>query len=218
MKFPNPRIMCTRLLMMIVMVILSLNTETCFAQRMSVSNYEIILRTSEGTIRAWITDKKKKVREKPDRQYCGYYLNQLFCKQGELQGKPLNGKYCRYDPKDNILESGNFNYGLKHKVWKQLSPEGMLTETCQYREGILWGERIIYKTGKPDILENYYKGKLIGKPKYLNPETGPQNRKGESVKKKNLFHRLFKHKDTKPNIQPEKKSDPQIKAGNNSTN
>ena len=123
--------MRTRLLIMILIVILSQFTGTSFAQKMSVSNYEIILRTSEGTIRAWVTDKKKKIREKPDRQYCGYYLNQLFCKQGELQGKPLHGKYLRYDLKDNILESGNFNYGLKQGVWKQLSPEGMLTETCQ---------------------------------------------------------------------------------------
>ncbi len=210
--------MRTRLLIMILIVILSQFTGTSFAQKMSVSNYEIILRTSEGTIRAWVTDKKKKIREKPDRQYCGYYLNQLFCKQGELQGKPLHGKYLRYDLKDNILESGNFNYGLKQGVWKQLSPEGMLTETCQYQEGILWGERLIYKSGKPDILENYYKGKLIGKPKYLNTKIDPKNRNGESVKKKNLFHRLFKHKDTKITVQPKKKSDTQIKAGNNSTN
>ena len=218
MKFTNCRIIRTHLLVMNVLVILSLIPGTSFAQKVSVSNYEIILRTSEGTIRARVTNKKKKIREKPDRQYCGYYLNQLFCKQGELQGKPLNGKYLRYDPKDNILESGNFNFGLKQGVWKQLSPEGLLTETCQYREGILWGERLIYKNGKPDILEGYKNGKLVGKPKYLNPEIDPKNRKGESVKKKNLFHRLFKHKDTKTNIQPEKKSDQQIKAGNNSTN
>ena len=215
MKFLNTWIMRSRLLIMILIVILSLTTGTGFAQRITKSNYEIIFRTSEGTIRALVTDKKKKVREKPDRQYTGYYMNQLFCKQGELQGKPLNGKYCRYDLKDNILESGNFNYGLKEGVWKQLSPEGMLTETCQYREGILFGERIIYKTGKPDILENYYKGKLIGKPKYLNPEIDPKNRKGENVKKKNLFHRLFRRKDHKPGDTPDKKAEQKIKVDSN---
>ena len=207
--------MRTQLLITILIVILSLANGTSFAQKMSVSNYEIILRTGEGTIRTWVTDKKKRIRERPDRQYCGYYMNQLFCKQGELQGKPLNGKYCRYDPKDNILESGNFNYGLKQGVWKQLSPDGMLTETCQYREGILWGERLIYKNGKPDILEKYYKGKLIGKPKYLNPEIDPKNRKGESVKKKNLFHRLFGSKDLKSKVQPDKKPDQKIKPDSN---
>jgi len=154
-------------------------------------NQEIILRTSEGTIRTWVLGVNKKISPKPDRFYYGYYMDGLFCKQGELQGKPLNGEFHRYDMKENIIESGHFKYGLKTGLWKQLSPGGILTETSEYQKGMLCGEHLIYKNGKPDVLERYRKGELIGKPKSLNLPIVTQKGEDKNGKKKNLFHRLI---------------------------
>lgn len=154
-------------------------------------NQEIILRTSEGTIRTWVSGENKKISPKPDRFYYGYYMSGLFCKQGELQGKPLNGEFHKYDQKDNIIESGYFKFGLKTGLWKQLSTGGILTETSEYRKGMLCGEHLIYKNGKPDILEKYRKGELIGKPKSLNPLITMQKSEEKNGKKKNLFQRLI---------------------------
>lgn len=206
--------MQTKLLLTTIIFILSLSAGIVCAQSIPVSKYEIILKTGDGTIRTWVSTEKKSIRLKTDRYYYGYYLNGLFCKQGELQGKPLNGKYCRYDLKDNILESGQFKYGLKEGLWKNLSPGGTLTETNEFRKGQLYGHREIYKNGKPEIIEKYRKGKLIGKPKYLNPALTPKKGETKIAKVKKLFHRLFKHKDHKSQMQPEKKPEKKISTGN----
>ena len=166
---------------------------TAMAQKISKSNSEIIIRTNEGTIRTWVSSENKKITLQTDQLYYGYYMKALFCKQGELQGKPLNGAFKKYDLKDNIIESGYFKNGLKDGLWKSLSSAGNLIEIKEYRKGVINGNRIIYKTGKPDMLEKYRKGKLTGKPKYLNPLT--EIKKGENnQKKRSLFHRLFMHK------------------------
>lgn len=163
-------------------------------QSPDISKYEIILRTSEGTIRTWVSGENKKISSKPDRFYYGYYMSGLFCKQGELQGKPLNGEFRRYDLKDNIIESGHFKYGLKTGLWKHLSPGGTLIENSEYRKGLLCGEHLIYKNGRPEILEKYRKGKLIGKPKSLNPPIVQQKGENKNGKKKNLFQRLIRQR------------------------
>jgi len=167
----------------------------------SKTKQEIILRTNEGIIRIQVSGENKRISPKSDRFYYGYYMSRLFCKQGELQGKPLNGAFNRYDLKDNIIESGYFKYGLKTGLWKQLTSGGMLAETTEYRKGQLGGQRVVYKSGKPDILEKYRKGKLIGKPKSLNPKILPQVGKDKSVKKKNLFQRLIKRKGTETKVE-----------------
>lgn len=203
--------MQTKLLLTILIFILCQSAGIAGTRRIAVNKYEIILKTSEGTIRSWVSAEKKRISLKPDRFYYGYYLNGLFCKQGELQGKPLNGKFSRYDLKDNILESGQFKHGLKEGLWKSLSSGGNLTEIKEYKKGVPDGQRVIYKNGKPDILEKYRKGKLIGKPEYLNPSKVRKNWKDKSIKMKNLFLKLFKHKDHKTLVQPEKKQEKKIR-------
>jgi antitoxin component YwqK of YwqJK toxin-antitoxin module len=163
----------------------------------AISNYEIIIKTNEGIICTWVSGNKKRIRLKTNRFYYGYYLNRLVSKQGELQGKPLNGKFCRYDLNENIIESGNFKDGLKDGVWKQFSSGGALTETSEYQNGMLCGLRVIYKNSNPNMTEKYRNGKLIGKPKNLNSSIVQKKGEENSVKKKSMFHRLFKCKNLK---------------------
>ena len=194
--------MQTKLLITTIIFMLSQFIGIASPKRNATASYEIILRTSEGTSRMWVSGENKRIIPKSDRFYYGYYLGGLFSKQGELQGKPLNGKFQRYDPKDNILVSGQFKDGLKTGLWKHLNPGGALTETTEYRKGLLYGARVIYKNGNPDILEKYREGQLIGKPKSLNPPIPTQKSEGKSGKIKNWFHKLIKRKDTKPKVEP----------------
>ena len=189
--------MQAKLLITTIILIFSHFTGIAITPKITKSNYEIILRTNEGSIRTWVSGEQKRITPKLDRFYYGYYLNGLFCKQGELQGKPLNGEFRRYDLKENILESGQFKYGLKEGFWKQLTPGGTLTETNEYKKGLFYGQRLIYKNGKPEIMETYRKGKLIGKPKNLNPLSLPKNGENKIGKLKFLVHRLLKHLDFK---------------------
>ena len=209
--------MQTKLLITTIILVLSHFIGIASAKESTRSKQEIVIMTNEGTIRTWISGEKKRVCTKPDRFYYGYYMNNLYCKQGELQGKPLNGEFKRYDLKENIIESGNFKYGVKDGLWKQLSPAGALIETSEYLQGLPDGQHTIYKNGKPDLLERYRKGKLIGKPEYLNPLTAPKSGEGKGVKRKSLFHRLFKHKGIEHQVKT-KKTPEKTKTPNNSTN
>jgi antitoxin component YwqK of YwqJK toxin-antitoxin module len=165
-----------------------------FVQSLVVANtrpkkdYEVIIKTGEGNVRAWVSGKNSKIRLKDDRVYCGYFLNGLFCKQGELEGKPLNGKYCRYDLKENILESGNYKYGLKEGLWKNLSSGGALIETNEYHKGAINGERVVFINGKPNTIEKFKNGIPIGKTKFLNPHS----EKGKGKDKSSLIKKLLR--------------------------
>ena len=209
--------MQAKLLITSIIFILCQLTGIAITPRITKPNYEIILRTNEGTIRTWVSGEQKRITPKLDRFYYGYYLNGLFCKQGELQGKPLNGEFRRYDLKENILESGQFKYGLKDGLWKQLTPGGTLTETNEYKNGLFYGQRVIYENGKPEIMETYRKGKLIGKPKNLNPLSLPNSGEKKIGKLKSQLHRLLKHLDFKKQIQ-KKKTPEKTKTINNSIN
>lgn len=155
---------------------------------------EIIIRNSQGTICTWVSGEKRRIKLKTNRFYYGYHLSQLFFKQGVLQGKPLNGTFARYDRDGNIIELGHFKYGLKHGLWKQLSPKGHITQTEEYRKGMLCGKRVVYKNGMPEFQEHYRKGYLIGKPKLLNPLPKPPKAEAKRVKKKNQLQQPFEDK------------------------
>jgi hypothetical protein len=129
---------------------------------------EVIITSNKETIRASVNIENKKIRIDNDRLYFGYYLNKLYRTQGEIQGRPLDGKFSRYDLNNNILESGNFEMGLKEGIWKLFSNGGYLIEVAEYQKGMLHGHRLIYKGGQPDILEKYRNGKLKGKPRSFN--------------------------------------------------
>lgn len=166
------------------------------------STHEVILKTKEGTICTWTCDKVKKVSLKNYRIYYGIYLNELFYKQGVLQGDPLNGKFNRYDLTYNVVETGNFRYGLKTGMWKHLAADGQLTETTNYRNGVLCGKRTLYENGVPVLIEKYRRGRITGKPKSLNAAKVLTNKKEKALKKKKvflpiIFRKAFKGK-TKP--------------------
>jgi antitoxin component YwqK of YwqJK toxin-antitoxin module len=185
--------MKAKLLMATIILIFIQLSGVASTRKIQKRDYEVIIKTNEGTERAWVSGKKTRIRLNDDRIYCGYFLNGLFCKQGELEGKPLNGKFCRYDSKENILESGNYKHGLKDGLWKNLSSGGALIEKSEYRQGMLNGERVIYKNGKSDVLEKYKRGILKGKPKYLNAQIVKDKGKDKSSKMKKLLHSLTKY-------------------------
>lgn len=168
-----------------------------------LSAHEVIIRTKEGTICTCTYDGVKRLSLKNDRLYYGIYLNEIFCKQGILQGKPLHGKFNRYDVRNNIVESGLFRYGLKEGLWKHLSENGYLTEITQYRKGVQCGKRTILLNGVPVIREKYRNGKLTGNPKSLNTQKILSNEKESRVEKIKMFKKHFYHRKSKEKIQPD---------------
>lgn len=209
--------MQTKLLITIIIFVFGQFAGIAGTKKKPISKYEIIIKTSEGTIRTWVPVEKIRIRPKLDRFYYGYYLNELFYKQGELQGKPVNGEFRRYDLKDNIIESGNCEYGLRVGLWKNITAGGAITETREYHKGLMYGHRIIYKNGKPDILEKYRKGRLIGKPKSLNSLIVPKKEDDKSGKKKNLFQRLKERIKRKNLKKPEVELTPESQKMGNAT-
>jgi antitoxin component YwqK of YwqJK toxin-antitoxin module len=169
------------------------------------SNCEIIIKDGQGTICTRVSSEKRRMSLKTDRYYYGYQFNELFFKQGTLQGKPLDGTFNRYDLNGNNIESGYFDYGLKNGLWKKLSANGNLTETTEYRKGRLCGKRVVYKNGIPEVLEHYRKGHLIGKPKLLNPLSKQAKGKTRRLKKKNQLQTPLEEKSSKGKVESDLK-------------
>lgn len=186
--------MQTKLLILVLLFIVNQFTGISSSNANPKTPSEIIIRNSKGTICTWVSADKRRINLKTDRFYYGYHLNELFFKQGVLQGKPLNGTFDRYDRDGNIIESGHFKYGLKHGLWKQLSPKGYITQTEEYRNGMLCGKRVVYKNGMPEFQEHYRKGHLIGKSKLLNPLPKPPKAEAKHVKKKNQLQQPIENK------------------------
>lgn len=123
-------------------------------------------------------------------EYFWYSDNRFFSTFGGFDGKLLDGKFTVFYKKGNLMESGNFNLGLKVGVWNQWFENGQIMETSnwekgklqgkleryysdsrlkelrRYKNNELHGKQIEYdNTGKVLRVSKYKSGVLIGKPK-----------------------------------------------------
>lgn len=171
-------------------------------ERIPKKDHEVIVKTDQGWVCARILSVESQIRLKNDRFYWGYYHGKIFSKQGELQGKLLDGKYLEYDSDDNLIETGFFDKGLKIGIWKNLSSGGELIRTCNYKNGLLQGKSTTYKNGHPEKLERYSKGKLTGKPEMMYASFA---KKDNWKNLKNFYRSIFKREKEKTKEQGKRK-------------
>ncbi len=126
----------------------------------TLTQREMVVIAPTGTIKFNVVNFEKRRRINPSKYYYGYLQNKVHCLQGELQGKPLQGKYVEFDPKNHLRETGYFENGLKDGEWKRYDLNGNRIEIAHYRNGIRCGKQVVFDNGKPKSVEVYHKGKL----------------------------------------------------------
>src|SRR5688572_30436321 len=138
---------------LIIFLLLESSGKDCIAQKDlkmdALNRYEIIRSDTLYRFYAIVPPKKHKYRV--EKNYYSFAEDSIIITRGAAAGRIMHGAYTLYYPDKNLMEQGNFKYGLKNGEWKTWFPGGELMQTIQWKDGI--------RTGK--ITEFDSKGNII---------------------------------------------------------
>lgn len=139
----------------------------------------------------------------PGSPYYWYGSGKINVNVGSFSGKVLHGKYEMFDKNNRLIGQGNFDYGLKQGNWIVWFANGLKKEESFYKDGLLVGERLVYRDGKIFSKEKYNNGLLHGKSIYYQKDSAiiKEFKEGiELVKKKDPEKQriLKKHQKRQP--------------------
>lgn len=117
---------------------------------------------SDKTIAAELTANARDFTPKTDKTYYWYGSNAIHATQAGYSGRLLNGQYTEYYLNKNLKVQGNFKEGLKTGVWKKWDQDGRLTETAEWRKGLLDGDATTYAANDSVRVMHYRDGKIRG--------------------------------------------------------
>lgn len=118
-------------------ILFCLLSNTCIAQNDlkmdALDRYEI--KKSDTLYRFYAVVPPKNFRYKIDRNYHSYVQDSIIVTRGAVAGKVMHGAYTLYYPDKNLMEQGNFKYGLKTGEWKTWFPGGELKQLTNWKDG-----------------------------------------------------------------------------------
>lgn len=146
--------------------------------------------------------------------YYWYDRENIFFNQGGFSGKLLDGKYQVFTKNKKLITAGSFKNGTKSKQWREWDAEGKLmnlyswrkgqkngvyqlfsedklVEEGKYKNGLLQGKQIIYKTDTTVV--NYFRGG-----KMILPKTKKEKQPSSNDKNENKQKVVSEKKDKKP--------------------
>ncbi len=81
-----------------------------------------------------------KIKYHQEKNYYWYVKDTILITQSGLDGRILNGTFKIFYPDKNIMEEGQFKYGLKTGLWKSWYPNGVLRLTVNWLSGTINGD------------------------------------------------------------------------------
>lgn len=161
---------------------------------------------------------------KPSKTYFWFKFGEIHATQSDVGGVVLHDSYKKFFKQNQLIEKGDFNMGLKDKVWKKWYLNGSLKETVSWRKGLKHGSYTTYDSIGNVLIEGDYKNNLktglwVGKEKdtiiykkgivFIKPtkekkktvknadkkNKGKKKEKIRKSKKNNWLKRLFSKKD-----------------------
>lgn len=121
-------------------LILLVSCKPAELKRMEEMTRKVIVFTSETIIEARLIDKDENMKSKMEGNYFWYGKGRIYNTQGACFGKLLHGQYTVYHKETkNLVESGEFDHGLKTGKWLNWDTGGKLKEMMMYRNGFLDG-------------------------------------------------------------------------------
>ncbi|MFI5139273.1 MAG: toxin-antitoxin system YwqK family antitoxin [Sphingobacteriales bacterium] len=122
----------------IITAVLFLISGSVYAQKLSDYGYDKVrIVEPDKIVKAEIIPINSRPAVKPDRLYYWYNDNRIHTSQGGYTGKLLNGLYEAYYLNHNLKEQGVFKKGLKDGVWKSWNEDGTLSQTGNWKNGLL---------------------------------------------------------------------------------
>lgn len=101
-------------------------------------------------------------------RYYWYKKNRIHSNIGNYEGHLLNGEFSVFDSENNLIIKGLFINGIKSGEWTYWDSNGSYLKRENWKNGILKGKVIQYKSGKINLVSNYSKGEKNGLEKEYN--------------------------------------------------
>jgi hypothetical protein len=123
----------------IKLLVITLMLAACISPIKDVSyipSSMITIREGVKTIRFTLYRSDKPVKPKKGKHYFWYGTNKIHSNEGDYYGRLLDGKYMVFDVTGGLIESGNFDKGLKVGHWVTWNPSGEIHYTLKYRNGV----------------------------------------------------------------------------------
>jgi len=157
-----------------------------------------------------------------DKTYFWYKSGEIHQSVSGSGGLLLHSEFKKHYRSNQLAETGTFNYGLKHGIWKKWNENGKIKLIEEWKKGQRNGIYIGFDSIGNRLYKGYYKnnyksGDWID---YKKKDTISYNKGDIKVddpnKKESFFKRLFKKKDSINNSEDSKRNK-KTKLKNNTT-
>lgn len=135
--------------------------------------------------------KSKKTNYSLDKKYFWFKQGRIHATVGSSDGQNLHGKFKKKFVNGNLAEEGEFDTGLKDKVWKSWFDNGNLSKVENWNNGVISGKfKEFEKSGKLIITGSYKASKKHGT--WINHSLNDTTyyKQGNLVQKKNIKKEL----------------------------
>lgn len=162
-----------------------------------------VLRNGDYDIECYVS-LKEGPSFKEDKLYHWYKSGEIHTSRYGAGGSVLHKTYSKFYKTNQLVEQGEFFYGLKNGIWKTWFGSGQLKETTEWYKGERTGHYVSYDSlGTVIEKGRFKKNRRTGT--WVNLQTkdtivykkGDVFVKEEKPKKEGFFKRLFKQKDNK---------------------
>lgn len=164
-------------------MIIPFSTSAQKAEKQYLSR-EVIIRIGDTLIRTNILTGNLLKKPVSNRIYFWYTRGIINSNRGGYGSKLLHGEYKKFlDSK--LIESGQFNEGLKNGTWKSWYLSGEIQEICFWRKGQIAGSYISYNYDNTiNKYGHYYRGAFHSRLDKLSPSSV---RRSTSLRNSNIM-------------------------------
>ncbi len=199
----------------IPMLALVTATQLCYAQKTpEIPKHKIVIEDHEKVLKFEVQEDEKEVSANNRLFYTWFSHHKIHTTRGGFEGHLLHGEFLVMNKARDLLQKGQFYYGLKNKVWKTWYPDGELKSITHFKKGKLHGVEIQFDDMGDVVSKTRYRfGKKHGKEHLFN-EDGDEEiikyKKGKEVgsKDKSFFkddEEPINEDDTQPEDKKRKK-------------
>lgn len=182
----------------LILLVSLVSASLCYAQKLpDIPVHKVVLEDHEKVLKFELQEDEKKVNTNRQLYYTWFAHHKIHTTRGDFEGRLLHGEYLVFNKERDLLEKGNFKYGVKTKVWKTWYQDGELKTITHFKNGQKHGLHICYDD-MGDVISktNYRHGKKHGKTHSFDEdgdETITKYKEGKEVSQKRKW--FFKSDD-----------------------
>src|SRR3954471_4133174 len=97
--------------------------------------FNITVNHDDYTVKTQMLKDPKKIKVDNELSYLWFYSNKIMETKGGYDGKLIHGYYKSFYLNNQLRESGEIKYGVKHHEWRNWYNDGKLKEVSTWKNG-----------------------------------------------------------------------------------